>query len=68
MLLFLRSLDSMHAADLGVFQEALGSLMWLEATNMTWRAGIIGFGPQSRSVAGNAGGAGDARPGPVPIA
>ncbi len=30
------AIDSMHAADLGVFQDALGSLFWLEVTNRQW--------------------------------
>ena len=29
-------IDSMHAGDLGCFQDALGSLFWLEITNKSW--------------------------------
>jgi hypothetical protein len=30
------TVDSMHAGDLGAFQDALGSLLWLEITNKDW--------------------------------
>jgi hypothetical protein len=30
------SIDSMHAGDLGCFQDAVGSLFWLEITNKQW--------------------------------
>ena len=30
----------MHAADLGVFQDALGSVMWLEASHRAWNPNI----------------------------
>ena len=30
------AIDSMHAADLGCFQDALGSLFWLEIYNKQW--------------------------------
>jgi len=31
------AIDSMHAGDLGAFQDALGSLLWLEVNNRQWR-------------------------------
>ena len=30
------ALDSMHAGDLGAFQDTLGSLFWVECTNKQW--------------------------------
>jgi hypothetical protein len=30
------TVDAMHAADLGTFQDAVGSLFWLEATHKPW--------------------------------
>jgi hypothetical protein len=30
------TVDSMHAGDLGAFQDALGSLLWLEISNKQW--------------------------------
>jgi hypothetical protein len=30
------TVDSMHAGDLGTFQDAIGSLLWLEVTNKSW--------------------------------
>ena len=30
------SLDSMHCGDLGVFQDAIGGLFWVEVSNKTW--------------------------------
>ena len=30
------AIDSMHAGDLGVFQDALGSLFWIEVNNRQW--------------------------------
>ena len=30
------TVDSMHAGDLGTFQDAMGSLLWLEITNKQW--------------------------------
>ena len=29
-------IDSMHAGDLGAFQDALGGLMWLEINHKAW--------------------------------
>ena len=28
------TVDSMHAADLGIFQDAIGSLMWIEEEDL----------------------------------
>jgi hypothetical protein len=33
-------IDSMHAADLGVFQDVIGSLMWVECTTRAWHRNI----------------------------
>lgn len=30
------TVDVMHAGDLGTFQDAIGSLLWLEITNKSW--------------------------------
>ena len=30
------AIDSMHAGDLGAFQDALGSLLWIELNNKQW--------------------------------
>ncbi len=30
------AVDSMHAGDLGVWADALGSLFWVEITNRAW--------------------------------
>jgi hypothetical protein len=30
------AIDSMHAGDLGTFQDAIGSIFWLEITNKQW--------------------------------
>jgi hypothetical protein len=42
--------DSMHAADLGTFCDALGSLFWIEITNRHWypnqKAGLAGLNRQ----------------------
>ena len=37
------ALDSMHCGDLGVFQDAIGGLLWLEIDNKSWhRSHAIG--------------------------
>ena len=46
------AIDSMHAADLGVFQDAVGGLFWLEISNREWhpnrRAGLAWLQSQLR--------------------
>ena len=32
------ALDSMHCGDLGVFQDAIGSILWLEISNKQWHS------------------------------
>ena len=44
------AVDSMHAGDLGVFADALGSVFWCEVTNKQWRrntaAGLVWLNQQ----------------------
>ena len=39
--------DAMRSGDLGVFQDALGSIFWQEVTNKAWR-GCISY-PKERT-------------------
>jgi hypothetical protein len=35
------TIDSMHAGDLGSFQDAVGSLLWLEINNRQWYRTLV---------------------------
>jgi hypothetical protein len=43
--------DSMHAGDLGIFQDAIGSLLWLECTNkVVHRSNAVGLAILNKDI------------------